>query len=159
CLYCIYTTAPALAAQLSGPQSGQTSQVLAQAQTGPGAMAQAPGGAPVLVGGAGPGDWSVRQFTVDSGDNLVATPVLPLTRPMSGGGVSISQGLVRHIEVQAAPFSTGPRYLLFNHELIVDSSQNPIINPRLNGGILPSPVPCTQGATCLRTVDGNGYGT
>ena len=157
CLYCAYTTAPAIDVPLSGAHAGQSGQALAQAQTGSGSIAQAPGGAALVVGGSGPGDWSVRQFTVDGGGNLGDTPALRLTGPITNGGLSISKGLLRHIELEPVPGGP-PLYLLFNHALARDSGQEGF-DPRVNGGTLPSPVPCTKSAACLRTVDTNWYGT
>lgn len=157
CLYCVYTTKPALDVPLFGAQAGQSGQALAQAQTGLGSIAQAPGGAALVVGGSGPGDWAVRQFTVDGSDNLSDTPVLRLTGPVTNGGLSISEGLVRHIELEPVP-GGAPLYLLFNHALAPDSGQVGV-DPGVYGGILTSPVPCTKNAACLRTVDGNYYGT
>jgi FG-GAP-like repeat len=154
CVYCVYTVKPALDVPLSGAVPGQA---LAEAQTDAGAIAQAPGGAALVVGGTGPGDWSVRRLTVDGSDNLSDTEVLPLTGPVSNGGLSISQGLVRHIEVEPVP-GGAPNYLLFNHMLVPDTTSY-LFDPRLDGGILASALPCTPGGSCVRTVDGNWYGT
>lgn len=154
CLYCSYTIAPALDVPLSGTPAGQA---LPQAQTGTGALAQAPGGAAVVVGGTGPADWSVRRLTVDGSDNLSDTAVLPLTGPITNGGLTISQGLVRHIEVEPTPGGP-PNYLMFNH-MLVGNSGGYGIDPRLNGGTLAKALPCAPGAACVHTVDGNGYGT
>jgi hypothetical protein len=149
-----YTTQPALDVPLSGAAAGQAA---AKAQTGGGAIAETSDGAALIVGGTGPADWSVRRLTVDGGDNLVSTPVLPLTGPMTNAGLTISQGMVRHIE-QAPPMGGQPRYLMFNHLLPpFDAVSSPLTD--LDGGPLTSPLPCAPGGSCVRTVDGNDYGT
>ena len=153
CQYCVYTTGPALDVPLSGAASGQA---LPQAQTRDGAIAQAPDAA-VVVGGTGPGDWSVRALTVDGSDSLSDTALLPLTGPMSNGGLSISQGLLRHVEVHPVP-GGAPEYQMFNHLLVPDTTAF-LFDPLPYGGILSGPLPCTPGGSCVRTVDGNWYGT
>ena len=153
CQYCVYTTAPALDVPLSGAAAGQA---LPQAQTGNNAIEQAPDAA-LIVGGTGPGDWSVHELAVDGSDNLTDSALLPLTGPMSNGGLSISQGLLRHIEVQQVP-GGAPEYRLFNHPLVPDTTAF-LFDPRLDGGIMPGPLPCAPGGSCVRTVDGNWYGT
>ena len=155
CEYCNNVTAPALDVPVAaGMQAGKA---LAQAQTGFGSIAQAPGGAALAVGGSGPRDWSVRRFTVDGGDHLVDTPLLPLTGPLTNGGLSLAQGMLRHIEIEPVPGGS-PNYLLFNHILVASPGRD-WSDPPVNGGSLASPLPCATKATCARTVDGNWYGT
>ena len=65
--------------------------------------------------------------------------------------------MVRHIE-QAPPMGGQPRYLMFNHLLPpFDAVSSPLTD--LDGGPLTSPLPCAPGGSCVRTVDGNDYGT
>jgi hypothetical protein len=106
----------------------------------------------LLVGGAGPADWAVHRLTADG---KLAT-VLPLAGSLTNGGLSISQGLLRHVEAQRLPGDPATRYQLFNHTLAVgtDGLQN-----RLAGGTLVGALPCDTAATCTRTLDGNSYGT
>jgi hypothetical protein len=105
----------------------------------------------ILVGGTGPADWSVRRLTAGG-----QTVVLPLTGPLTNAGVSISQGVVRHIEAQRLPGDPAVRYLMFNHEPSAAADAGHLV---ANGGFLTAPVPCDDAAACARTVDGNGYGT
>lgn len=152
---CSYAVQPALDVPLSGAAAGQA---LAEAQTGIRALAQGPDGAALLVGGTGAADWSVHRLTVGASDQLSDTAVLPLTGPMTNGGLTISEGLVRHVEVQPVPGGT-PTYRLFNHLLVPDTSgfQGPGL--QVDGGQLAGALPCATGATCVHTVDGNWYGT
>lgn len=149
-----YPVKPALDVPLSGAVPGQA---LPEAQLAAGAIAQAPGGAVLAIGGSGPADWSVRRLTVDSNDNLTGTVALSLTGPLSNGGLTISQGLVRHIEVQPVPGGT-PTYQLFNHLLAPDTTAY-LPDPKTGGSTLGNVLPCTPGGSCVRTVDGNWYGT
>ena len=149
CRDCAYTTQPVLDVPLSGAASGQA---LPQAQTGGGSLAQAPDGSALVVGGTGPADWSVRRLSDDGSGTVTNAPVLPLTGPLSDAGLSITEGLVRHIAAYAAPDGT-TSYRLFNHQLVGAGG------PGLDGGVLASPLPCATGAACVLTADGNGYGT
>lgn len=147
------TTQPALDAPLSGAAVGQP---LAAAETGSGAIAQAPDGV-LLVGGTGVADWSVRRLT-DDGGTVTQASVLPLTGPMTNAGLTISQGLLRHVEAEPVPGGT-PRYLLFNHQLVPDNGSPGIM---LKPSAVPATLtgfPCAPGASCLATADGNWYGT
>jgi hypothetical protein len=155
CTYCGYTVKPALDVPLSGAAAGEA---LPEAQTGTGALAQGPDGAALIVGGSGAADWSVHQLAVGASDQLTDTAVLRLTGPMTNGGLTISEGLVRHVEVQPVPGGP-PAYRLFNHLLVPDTSGIPVPSLQVNGGQLAGALPCATGATCVRTVDGNWYGT
>ena len=154
CLNCAYPLAPALDVPLSGAAPGQA---LPQAQTTEGGITQAAGGAALIIGGTGASDWSVRKLTVDGGDSLTDTAVLPLTGPLSNAGLSISQGLVRHIEAEPVPAGQ-PYFQLFNHQLVPDTSPY-LTDPTLVGGPLAGALPCATGGSCVRTIDGNVYGT
>jgi hypothetical protein len=146
-------TQPALDVPLSGAAAGQA---LAAAETGAGAIAQAPDGV-LLVGGTGPADWSVRRLAGDGGGSVTQASVLPLTGPMTNAGLTISQGVLRHIEGVPVPGGP-PRYLMFNHELVADSGSGVMLKP----STFPAPLdglPCIPGGTCLPTADGNWYGT
>src|SRR5262249_49558739 len=68
----------------------------------------------LVVGGAGPGDWSVRRFTLNGGD-VTQSDVVPLTA-QSNAGLTISQGMMRHIEVITTAVGT-THYQMYNHEL------------------------------------------
>jgi hypothetical protein len=149
CQSCGYPIEPLLDVPLSGAATGQA---LPQAQTGWRSIAQAPDGSVLAVGGTGPGDWSVRRLTVDANDAVTSTPVFTLTGPLTNAGLTITEGLVRHIESHTAPDGT-TSYELFNHQLVVAGG------PELDGGVLASPLPCATGAACVLTADGNGYGT
>jgi hypothetical protein len=106
----------------------------------------------LLVGGSGPADWSVRRMTADG----QVAAVLPLTGPLTNAGLTISQGLLRHVEAQQLPGDPATRYLLFNHRLAAGTDG---IDPILNGGTLTGALPCADAVACTRTVDGTGYGT
>jgi hypothetical protein len=106
----------------------------------------------LLVGGSGPADWSVRRMTADG---QVAT-LLPLTGSLTNAGLTISQGLLRHVEAQQLPGDPATRYLLFNHKLAAGTDG---IDPITNGGTLTGALPCDATVACTRTMDGNGYGT
>jgi hypothetical protein len=150
CLSCGYTIGPVLDVPLSGAASGQP---LPQAQTGPGgSIAQAPDDSVLAVGGTGPADWSVRRLAVDASDTVTNAPMLTLTGPLANAGLTITNGLVQHIEAYAAPDGT-TRYQLFNHPLVVTGG------PALDGGVLASPLPCGTGAACVLAFGNDGYGT
>jgi hypothetical protein len=106
----------------------------------------------IMVGGSGPADWSVRRMTADG----QVTPLLPLTGPLTNAGLTISQGLLRHVEAQRLPGDPATRYLLFNHKLAAGTDRP---DPVTNGGVLTGALPCEAAVACTRTVDGNGYGT
>lgn len=155
CAYCGYTVKPALDVPLSGAAAVEA---LPEAQTGTGALAQGPDGAALAVGGTGAADWSVHQLTAGAGGQLNDSALLHLTGPMANAGLTISQGLVRHVEAQPVPGGT-PAYLLFNHLIVPDGGQFAGSSPHVAGGRLPAALPCAASASCLRTADGNGYGT
>jgi hypothetical protein len=117
---------------------------------------QSPSGA-VLVGGSGPGDWSVRELGTNQGGSLTDTVLLPLTGPLTNAGLTISQGLVRHLEADPGLLG-GAQYLLFNHSIDANSGGDGPDDPGY-GGVLTDPVTCAAGATCVRTADSNEYGT
>lgn len=148
------TTQPALDAPLSGAPVGQ---VIPAAETGAGAIAQAADGV-VVVGGTGAADWSVRRLTADGGGTVAQASVLPLTGPLTNAGLTISQGVLRHVEAEPAPDGTG-RYLLFNHELVPDDDPLGIMIKVNTVPATLTGLPCAPGASCLATADGNWYGT
>jgi hypothetical protein len=106
----------------------------------------------LLVGGTGPADWAVRRVTGTGQD-----AVLPLNAAMTNAGVSVVQGEVRHVEAFALA-GEAPAYHLYNH-LTVTGGATDGLAERADGGVLENPLPCESGATCVRTADGNWYGT
>jgi hypothetical protein len=108
----------------------------------------------LVVGGSGPGDWSVRRLTATGDGQVAQATALPLAGPLTNAGLSIARGLLRHVEAQQLAGDPVTRYLLFNHQLVPDSRTVP-----LDGGLLGTPIPCESGVTCVRTVDSNEYGT
>jgi hypothetical protein len=76
-------------------------------------------GSALLVGGT-PADWSARRFT-DSGGNLTQSDVVPLTA-MTNAAVTISQGLVRHIE--GVVTAAGESYLARNNATTIASGSS-----------------------------------
>ncbi len=171
---CPVPVGPATDAPLSGAAAGEALPVAEE--IGPG-LIQAADGSALIVGGTGVSDFAVRKLNVDGADNLTDTRVLPLTGPVTSGGLTISQGLVRHIEVEPA-LDDPPLYLLFNHAL--DANSSGFAWPariRVNGGTLATPLTCASSATCqdrqtpalrsadaspqtaVRSADGNWYGT
>ncbi|KUL38989.1 FG-GAP repeat domain-containing protein [Actinoplanes awajinensis] len=126
---------------------GTEREVLALSQTNPNAIVKAPNGA-LVVGGTGPADWAVQLVTPDG-----TTPIFAEAGPARTAGLTISQGLVRHIQAQNRPGETVYRYA--NHRLTTGTD----VWTRERGGPLPDADSCETGASCVRTVDGNGYGT
>jgi hypothetical protein len=68
-------------------------------------------------------------------------------------GLSISQGLLRYVEAVGGPGD--PAFLLHNHTLFTGTDGNP--GP--DGGDLLDALSCDTAVACVRTVDGNSYGT
>ncbi len=154
CAGCPVLTAPVTDTSLTGAPA---SEALPQAQSVSLGLMQATDGSVVVVGGTGPADWAVRKLTSNGSGQLIDSVILPLTGPLGTAGLTISQGLVRHIETEPTP-AGAPEYWLFNHALdanTVEYDWPPTI--WVDGGSLPTPLSC--GGACVTSVDGNAYGT
>ncbi|MBM2617917.1 VCBS repeat-containing protein [Actinoplanes sp. LDG1-06] len=132
------------AQRLTAP--GETGTAVALAQTSLPHMQQAPDGV-LLVGGTGPADWAIRRVT-GAGQQIVLR--ISDMQPLTNAGVTLAHGVLRHIEAVSES-----NYQVFNHEL-VPGADDP---KRLEGGPLDNPVPCADQVACVRSVDGNHYGT
>ncbi|AEV81275.1 Integrin alpha-V [Actinoplanes sp. SE50] len=126
---------------------GSERTVLPMSQSNPYAMATAPGGA-LLVGGSGAADWAVQRITADG-----VQPVMSEVRTNFSAGITISRGQLRHVRAGARPFES-PVYDFSNHELIPGLTGLPVTGPTMTGV-----TSCAADVTCVRTMDGNRYGT
>ncbi|WP_122975885.1 FG-GAP repeat domain-containing protein [Actinoplanes teichomyceticus] len=126
---------------------GTDRQLLPRSQAGADAVVPAPAGA-LVVGGTDARDWAVQRVT--SGG---AVPVLAVTRPAVTAGLTVSQGLVRRIRVTTRQGQKST-YEFTNHHLL-----SGITEPHAAGGTLTNASACAPDAHCVRTVDGNRYGT
>ena len=113
----------------------------------------------LLVGGSGPADWAVRQFDVNGQDSLTDTIVQPVTYPLANAGLSISQGLVQHVEAGPALGQAPPQYWLSSHALDPGTLGPGSFQPPLDGGALFGVLPCLPSASCVELADPTLQGT
>ncbi|HVB44649.1 MAG TPA: VCBS repeat-containing protein [Streptosporangiaceae bacterium] len=120
-------------------------------------MAGTPDGSVVAVGSSGPGDWGVQRMTGDGSGGTTASELLALNQPQSDGGLTITQGLVRHVEYfGTSQWGQGIGLEIFNHLLVPDTS---IYDAGSQSAAIPAqPLPCAANVGCVRVGDGNTYG-
>jgi hypothetical protein len=145
------TEPPALDFPVAG---GGGNTILPAVALGGGELVQAADGSALVVGGSGVSDWAVHRFST-ADDGSLADRVLPLRDPLTNAGLTLSQGLLRHVQSGLAP-SGGEHFVMQNH-LLVPASDGAIV-PREDGGTLSSAVSCASGLRCIKMVDGNAYG-
>ncbi|AEV81274.1 hypothetical protein ACWT_0262 [Actinoplanes sp. SE50] len=127
---------------------GSHRTLFAQSQPGSGSLTQAEDGA-VVVGGADSGDWGIHRITA-AGDTRLAD----LSAKAGTTGVTISQGMVRRVQTVTW---AGDQYTflhLINHHLSEGIDRQVPVDGGRVGAFL-----CQPAAFCIRTVDGNRYGT
>lgn len=120
----------------------------------------APDGAVLATGGADTSTSAVHRYTLAADSTLTDATVLPLPPVESqNAGISLAHGVLRHIE--SYPVLGGePQLKMFNHGIAADTQPNRVPYGQLSGGTLPTTtLLCASGQQCVRTVDGNGYGT
>ncbi len=163
----VVISAPELASPCEGFCSPPTSVALAQPLMTPTIFSLMPitqafgqgvvetsDGTALLIGGTSKANYAVRKLE----PSLTSKVVLPLTSPVSNGGLTISRGLVRHIEV-VPTLGSFQAHRLFNHPLARSTSSfDEPAAISVEGGAIQNPVPCAPGSECTRTVDGNQFG-
>ncbi|MGK5680283.1 FG-GAP repeat domain-containing protein [Actinoplanes sp. URMC 104] len=141
------------------PQPGSGTQPVMERHTGSGepavvvpralaATLQAPDGV-LFVGGTSTGDWSMRKATA-TGESAL----LPLYGPTVNAGVTLSQGVLRHVAARAVP-GEGV-YRLFAEQI---GPGAPGTGSPVADADLVSPVPCETDAFCVRMADGSLLGS
>ena len=137
-------TKPAVAYPIDG---GAPTTIVALA----GANWQGAGGTAMVLGGSGPGDWAFRRIAATA-DGFTDPAVMPLPSTLANAGLTISRGLVRHVESLSSPDAV-PRNVAFNHALAQAADQSSAPG---NGALL-GPAAC-GGAVCVAAVDGPANG-
>ncbi|HEY3502003.1 MAG TPA: FG-GAP-like repeat-containing protein [Actinocatenispora sp.] len=130
------------------------------------ALAYAPGmpvvaadGTVIVVGGADPSSAAVHRYAADADGAVTGRTVLDLP-PVTptNAGVTLAHGYLRHVE-GIAQLDGSTRFRVYNHGIAPDDAPGfPFTHP--SGVTLPAAaVVCQEGQQCVRTVDGNSYGT
>ena len=107
----------------------------------------------LFVGGAA-GDWAVRRLTATGNGGLAQQVVLDLKGKQATAGLTLSQGLLRHIQGQRLGGGGTASYQLLNY-LITSSGGT----SAPAGGELIEPKVCQAEVACVRTVDSHPSGT
>ena len=140
-------TTPVIAVPIAG---GPIAQLIAQAQDG--LVTETTDGSALAVGGTGPADWSVWRISSDTANQAAATSVLALNGAMANAGLTISHGMVRHVEAQPGLFGQPAQQVIFSHPLSATAGVG-------SYQLLKDALPCFESAPCVRTADGSVYGT
>lgn len=114
-------------------------------------IGQGAGGTALALGGTGVADWAFRRV-IATPSGYDDTAVLPMPSMLANAGITISRGLVRHVESMSSPDSV-TRYMMFNHALTSAPDQSSAAG---NGTAL-SPSSC-GGVACVAAVDGPDRG-
>lgn len=121
----------------------------------------APDGAVLATGGADTTVSAVHRYVpaADGGD-LADTTVLPLPPVQAqNAGLTVAHGFLRHI-VSTPVLGGGALLSVHNHELVPGAGIGDAPWGGPAGGTFPSTtLMCQSGSTCVRSVDGNWYGT
>ncbi|WUH91972.1 VCBS repeat-containing protein [Streptomyces sp. NBC_00433] len=126
-----------------------------------GAPAAASDGSVLSVGGADATVSGVHRYQAAAGGALADTTVLDLPPlPSTNAGLSLANGFLRHIENIPAAGAQQAHLALHNYPIAAGTDTG---SGRFGGSYpatLPATaLPCEAGKSCVRTVDGNWYGT
>lgn len=146
---------PAIAVPLGGGPA-----VTALPHVTDGLLQESPDGTVVAMGTTGQAGYGFQRMTADASGNVTVTTV-PSLSPVTpvDAGLTISQGVVRHIE-GGADAGGDTEYQMFDHLLEPATAyDNGNLAPPAWFGPLFGAVACSAGATCVRSVDNGYFGT
>jgi hypothetical protein len=144
----VATTGQSYAPAVAYPINGGASTTVVPLATG---IHQGPGGTALAVGGTGASDWAYRRM-VATASGFDDPAVLPLPSTLANAGITISRGLVRHVEALSSPDSVTLN-MVFNHAL----ASAPDESEAAGNGTTLGPTSC-GGAACVAAVDGPDRG-